>query len=240
MPVFNYTPRKVVRYSKWIVVIKAHWLSYIHFYHAHSHPRRGSNMLLEFTLVPSSHWREWCCMLLVVFSTQWSEWCWILLLVFSSQWCWILLFVFSSQWSEWCSLLLLVFSNQWSEWCGILLLVFSSQCSESVVKEHNKYDHIKPPLSELHWLPIEGRIRHKIAVLTLKAVSTSKLSYLAELVSTHTPARELTSSSRQPNELHVPNVRTTFGSLSFSTRCSSSMEQSAIDSHGYCAFTRNI
>jgi len=55
-----------------------------------------------------------------------------------------------------------------------------------VVKECSKYDHIIPLLSELHWLPIEARIRHKIAVLTFKAVLTSK----PELVSTQTPARD--------------------------------------------------
>jgi len=42
-----------------------------------------------------------------------------------------------------------------------------------VVKERSKYDHITPLLSKVHWLPIEARIRHKIAVLTFKAVSTS-------------------------------------------------------------------
>jgi len=78
-----------------------------------------------------------------------------------------------------------------------------------VVKERIKYDHVTPLL---HWLPIETRIRHKIAVLTFKAVSTSKPSYLAELVSPHTTARELRSSSRRPNQLHVPNVKTVFGS----------------------------
>jgi hypothetical protein len=84
-----------------------------------------------------------------------------------------------------------------------------------VVKQRSKHDHITPLLSELHWLPIEARIRYKIAVLTFKAVSTSKPSYLAELVSTHTPARELRSSSRRPNQLFVPNVRTAFGSRAF-------------------------
>jgi len=47
------------------------------------------------------------------------------------------------------------------------------------------------------------------------AVSTSKPSYLAELVSTHTPARELRYSSRRPNQLNVPNVKTTLGSRAF-------------------------
>jgi len=84
-----------------------------------------------------------------------------------------------------------------------------------VVKECSKYDHITPLLSELHWLPIEARIRHKIAGLTFKAVSTIKPSYLAELISTHTPAREFRSSSRRPNQLIVPNVRTAFGSPAF-------------------------
>jgi len=59
-----------------------------------------------------------------------------------------------------------------------------------VVKERSKYDHITPLLSELHWLPTEARIRHKIAVLTFKAVSKSKPNYMAELVSTHTHRQE--------------------------------------------------
>jgi len=42
------------------------------------------------------------------------------------------------------------------------------------VKERSKSDHITPILFELHWLPIEARIRHKIAVLMIKVVSTSK------------------------------------------------------------------
>ena len=85
-----------------------------------------------------------------------------------------------------------------------------------VVKERGKYDHITPLLSQLHWLPIEARIRQKIAVLTFKAVATGKPSYLAELVHTHAQsARELRSSLRRPNQLHVPRVRTAFGSRAF-------------------------
>jgi len=84
-----------------------------------------------------------------------------------------------------------------------------------VVKERINYYHIKLLLSELHWLSIEARIRPKIAVLTFKAVSTSKPSYLVELDLTRTPAKELRFSSRWPNQLHVPNVRTAFGSQAF-------------------------
>ena len=63
-----------------------------------------------------------------------------------------------------------------------------------VVKERGKYDHVTPLLSQLQWLPIEARIRHKIAVLTFKAVATGKPSHLAELIHTHAPAKELRSS----------------------------------------------
>jgi hypothetical protein len=84
-----------------------------------------------------------------------------------------------------------------------------------VVKVRSKYDHITPLLSELHWLPIDARIRHKIAVLTFKAISTKKPAYLAELVSVHKSTRELRSSSRRPNQLQVPNVKTVFGSRAF-------------------------
>jgi len=70
-----------------------------------------------------------------------------------------------------------------------------------VVKERSMYDRITPLLSRITFLPNEARSRRKIAVFTFKAVSTrSKPSYLAELVLTHTPARELRSSSRRPNQ----------------------------------------
>jgi len=57
-----------------------------------------------------------------------------------------------------------------------------------IVKERGKYDHIELSLSKSQWLPIDTRIRHKTAILTFKATSTGKPSYLAELVHTHTHA----------------------------------------------------
>ena len=59
------------------------------------------------------------------------------------------------------------------------------------------------------------RIRHKIAVLTFKAVSTGRPSYMAELVHTHAPARELRFSLLRPNQLHVSYVRTALGCWAF-------------------------
>ena len=82
-----------------------------------------------------------------------------------------------------------------------------------IVKVRKKFDHITPVLSELHWLSIDARIRYKIAVLTFKALTTNKPTYLAELISIHRPVRELRSSSH--NRLHVRIVRTVFGSCAF-------------------------
>ena len=84
-----------------------------------------------------------------------------------------------------------------------------------LIHQFNSFIHVTPILSGLHWLPIDARVRYKIAVLTFKAITTNKPSYLAELVSTHTPARELRSSLRRPHQLHVNRVRTAFGSRAF-------------------------
>ena len=54
----------------------------------------------------------------------------------------------------------------------------SEYLSTCIVKEHVKYDHITPLLSQLHWLSIEARIRHKIAVLTFMVVAAGKPSYI--------------------------------------------------------------
>ena len=58
-----------------------------------------------------------------------------------------------------------------------------------------KYDHITPVLKSLHWLPVEQRIRHKIAVLGFKCVYGSAPGYLQNLVELYTPRRTLGISS---------------------------------------------
>ena len=50
-------------------------------------------------------------------------------------------------------------------------------------------------LQNLHWLPIEWRIRFKLATLAYKALHTGQPPYLAELLRLHEPVRTLRSSS---------------------------------------------
>jgi hypothetical protein len=69
-------------------------------------------------------------------------------------------------------------------------------------------------LCHLHWLPIEYRIKFKLATITFNTLHSSEPAYLRSLLNFHTPARSLRSSDT--NLLHVPLVRSAFGSRSFS------------------------
>src|SRR6218665_1173104 len=64
-------------------------------------------------------------------------------------------------------------------------------------------------LHQLHWLPVESRIRFKLACLTYKALSTSKPTYLHALL---TPRCLRSSGTRL---LAEPRYRTIMGSRAF-------------------------
>ena len=68
-------------------------------------------------------------------------------------------------------------------------------------------------LQNLHWLPIEWRIRFKLATLAYKALHTGQPPYLAELLRLHEPVRTLRSSSSLL--LSVPRCNLEFGSRAF-------------------------
>ena len=68
-------------------------------------------------------------------------------------------------------------------------------------------------LQNLHWLPIEWRIRFKPATLAYKALHTGQPPYLAELLRRNKPVRTLRSSSSLL--LSVPRCNLEFGSRAF-------------------------
>ena len=76
--------------------------------------------------------------------------------------------------------------------------------------------HTEPLLQQLHWLPIQSRIRFKLATITYKALSTNSPQHLASLIHYHQPVRSLLSCD-QHYLLPTPSS-TNFGSRSF--RCS--------------------
>jgi len=68
-------------------------------------------------------------------------------------------------------------------------------------------------LKQLHWLPIDWRIRFKLATLTFKALHTGHPPYLADLLQYHKPTKFTLSSAS--HLLSVPRHNLSFGSRAF-------------------------
>jgi len=65
-----------------------------------------------------------------------------------------------------------------------------------LVMKLRKSCHITPVLIELHWLPIECRIKYKLLLLVFKCLQNLAPSYLCSLLQPYTPSRALRSSSQ--------------------------------------------
>ena len=79
-----------------------------------------------------------------------------------------------------------------------------------------KSEHITPLLHSLHWLPVESRIKYKIACLAFSAITKHGPIYLSDLIRPYTPARQLRSST-DTSTLYIPRVNAkSFGERSFS------------------------
>ena len=71
----------------------------------------------------------------------------------------------------------------------------------------SKREHISPHLASLHWLPIDSRIKYKLACICYNCMSTNSPPYLSDLLTVYTAARQLRSSSDN-SVLRRPSVRT--------------------------------
>ena len=83
-----------------------------------------------------------------------------------------------------------------------------------VVPTVKRNHHISPVLASLHWLPIEERIKFKIATITYKTLQNRQPSYLLDLLHPHIPSRDTRSS--HAHLLTVPDIRSNSGRRSFS------------------------
>ena len=63
--------------------------------------------------------------------------------------------------------------------------------------------HMRSILQQLHWLPVEFRIRFKVLVLTFKAIRGPDPAYLRDRLSPYLPRRTLRSSGA--NLLEIPS-----------------------------------
>ena len=87
-----------------------------------------------------------------------------------------------------------------------------------VVTRTKKRDHISPVLRQLHWLPVEQRIQHKVLSFAFQSVHNIGPEYLNEIISWYAPTRVLRSSSQML--LAIPSKKDaqkkTYGERSFS------------------------
>ena len=83
------------------------------------------------------------------------------------------------------------------------------------VTQLNKHDSISEVLKQLHWLPVEYRIKYKVLCIIHKWIYGKAPKYLKELLMDYVPVRNLRSSSHRL--LCVPTVNmVTYGGRAFS------------------------
>ena len=88
--------------------------------------------------------------------------------------------------------------------------------SARLVFKAKKREHVTPLMKKLHWLPIEQRIKYKLASLCFNFFIGASPSYIADLLTVYTPSRTLRSSS-DTRLLCIPRTNlATYGERSFS------------------------
>lgn len=75
-----------------------------------------------------------------------------------------------------------------------------------LISQTRRSDHITPILIQLHWLPVEQRLKYKVLLYTFKAIRGDAPPYIRELIEVRQPPRALRSASR--SLLVVPQTRT--------------------------------
>ena len=107
--------------------------------------------------------------------------------------------------------------------CNSVFYGMSEPNFEKLQTVHNKLARVmcggsrlrssKEMLMTLHWLPVRGRIKYKLAVLTYKALNMGQPVYLRDELSIYEPVRALRSSGTF--QLQVPPTSTNFGRRAF-------------------------
>ena len=83
-----------------------------------------------------------------------------------------------------------------------------------LVSGRGRWEHVRPVLKDLHWLPITQRVQYKVALITHKVLTTRQPQYLAEIVTAYVPKRELRSSTQ--NRLAGRSANLKIGERAFS------------------------
>lgn len=86
-----------------------------------------------------------------------------------------------------------------------------------IITRTSRFSHVTPILKELHWLPVQERIKYKILTHTYKALNGESPIYMRNLLEVYIPRRDLRSKNEAAT-LVLPRSRTvTYGDRSFMT-----------------------
>ena len=94
------------------------------------------------------------------------------------------------------------------------LQVLQNNAARLALKQKRQHE-ATPLLKELHWLPIEERIKYKVACLAYKCMEGSAPEYLTDLVTIYHPQRTLRSSCDE-KRFKTPLVKLKAGEKCFS------------------------
>ena len=65
-----------------------------------------------------------------------------------------------------------------------------------LVRKSRRYDHIKPVLKSLHWLPVHQRVLFKTCTILFRILNDMSPNYLKNLIEPYRPIRKLRSGSK--------------------------------------------
>ena len=103
--------------------------------------------------------------------------------------------------------------------CDINKMHRRENIAAKLATEARKHDTTTTALKKLHWLPLRGRIEHKLLTLVYKCLQGSALQHLRELIVEEKPRRDDLQSSNEYKHLHVTrSTRKTLAARSFSVK----------------------
>ena len=87
-------------------------------------------------------------------------------------------------------------------------------CLARIVLRAPRFSRSLPLLKQLHWLPVNYRIKFKLSTLTYRALAIHQPPYLASLLHFSNIPRQLRSSTSQ--QLSIPRTKLNLGKRAFS------------------------
>ena len=85
--------------------------------------------------------------------------------------------------------------------------------SAKLIVGAKKFDHVTQIKKDLHWLPVQQRIKYKILLLTYKALNNQGPGYIKDMLTLYEPSRTLRSSTAM--QLVEQRTKSRFGDRAF-------------------------